>query len=612
MRRLLLLIILTSILTIYACSTDIDTSRVTIAQVEVNECLVNHEIVIDGTPGIWCMYTETPTLTPTSTSTLTPTLTSTYTPTLTSTPTNTLSPTATSTPAPTSTITPTATFSPTATVTVSGRGRPQIISNTLMADNGWPLRGEHFVMSNNSGGAIYDGYLFDTLLDQELWDTVRDDYHLNAIRILLSRPPQNWTPQLGNNCFPPDYRCLDFNYIMPNNETMISVLDSIVEQTAEMGMYLIIDYHPVGGHITQDAFDWWSFVAPRYANRTHVIYEAANEPVQWSAENYSAADVQFEVDIYQHIRSLAPNTHIILWSFGNSTGGMKNKVDEGVGIDYSNASVSFHPYNYSQPGTEELRVYYPILSTEIGDNYPSHTQELEALGVSWIWLDGVFNNTPGQIVSWGLDPAAVGDGIFPYTIVTSTPTSTPTPVVPTSTPIPPTPTTTPAPTVTATPEGSFTYFSTATSINGSTCINAPELNNVWNGSWSISANIYLDEAQERHPVLSKQGQFIDARGFWFGIDAGYIYLEIYTSQTSYTAITGTEIPVQQWVNISATYDFAGIATIYVNGNQVAQATGVGNINTNSADSYIGCYIWNSLYDWHFFGEIENLVITPNL
>ena len=72
-----------------------------------------------------------------------------------------------------------------------------------------------------------------------------------------------------------------------------------------------------------------------------MIYEAANEPVQWQAENYIANAVAFEENIYNLIRVAAPETHIILWDFATVTAGMLGKVNEAPGISYENASVAY-------------------------------------------------------------------------------------------------------------------------------------------------------------------------------------------------------------------------------------------------------------------------------
>ena len=177
-----------------------------------------------------------------------------------------------------------------------------------------------------------------------------------------------------------------------------------------MGMYIIIDYHPVGGHDSPDAIQWWTQIAPRYKDRTHVIYELANEPVAWNAANYQADDIQFEEDLYSLIRSFAPDTHIILWSFANGTGPMLQMVNQGTDIDYSNASVGYHPYGYDEQAIIALRSVYPTINTEIGRDQDNMTGAAENLGMSWIWLNGAVipgrgggNFSPSEVY-WSTDP----------------------------------------------------------------------------------------------------------------------------------------------------------------------------------------------------------------
>ncbi|MCA8960262.1 MAG: cellulase family glycosylhydrolase [Planctomycetes bacterium] len=290
------------------------------------------------------------------------------------------------------------------------RGRPQIIGNQVRADNGVPLRGE---------ALPYGQWNLSKMYDVGWWTEMRDDFHLNTIRLIMYRPPQLWSGGPGYAC-----TCLDLDDTVSGSLTTLDVMDDMVQMARDLGMYVIIDYHPVGGHDDADATAWWSVVAPRYADETHVIYEFCNEPVQWWAGAYDADDVAFEQNGYALLRSLAPQTHIILWTFANATGTMKEKVDEGTAIDYSNASVGFHAYGDSVSGMQELVSFYPTIQTEIGStvtSLPPHEAILfrtgyhEDNGVSWIWLNGAHyaGATGGPAegylpseVTWGADPGA--------------------------------------------------------------------------------------------------------------------------------------------------------------------------------------------------------------
>ncbi|MFB6162423.1 MAG: glycoside hydrolase family 5 protein [Halococcoides sp.] len=63
------------------------------------------------------------------------------------------------------------------------------------------------------------------------------------------------------------------------------LLDPVVEKCAERGVYCIVDYHRhrTDDYTTQALHEelllFWETVAPRYADRPHVLYEVYNEPI---------------------------------------------------------------------------------------------------------------------------------------------------------------------------------------------------------------------------------------------------------------------------------------------------------------------------------------------
>jgi hypothetical protein len=352
------------------------------------------------------------------------------------------------------------------------RGRVQIVQDgngfyKVVADNGYPLRGESIFMDDATGSTT-GGFALSFLYDDSYWLALRDDFHLNGVRLYMMRPPQNWSGGPGDDCFPPNYRCHTLDYLLNPPDTVLDILDDVVDKAAQMGMYIVIDYHPVGGYDVDDALNWWGVVAPRYQNRTHVIYEAVNEPVGWNAGNYTEADVQFQEDIYAYIRSLAPNTHIILWSFANCNGPMKDKMDLAPDINYSNASGSCHPYSYLQSDVDAVRSNYPFIHTEIGDSVVKQDiLRAESIGVSWLGLSMAQTyglNPNGFIpseVTWPADPGAV-------TMATPTPTTTSTGTATATATNTPMPTATSTTTATATSTNTPTPTSTATSTSTNT------------------------------------------------------------------------------------------------------------------------------------------------
>ena len=238
------------------------------------------------------------------------------------------------------------------------RGRVRIINNAVVADNGTPLRGGHI---SESFPGKYDHLSF--------WTKMRDNYRLNAVRLTIStRGANNIARTLGR-------------------------IDLAVEMAAKVGMYVILDNHAscCGAYSRELNERFWKQAAPRYKHRTHVLYEIQNEPVAWRAEQYKAADVRFQVDMYRLVRNLAPQTHIILWSFAKTSPGMLAKVQQAPQIDYRNASVGVHPYGTNLPPLDQLWRKYPVIITEFAHccsaKIPAIWDYVNKEGLSWLFLD---------------------------------------------------------------------------------------------------------------------------------------------------------------------------------------------------------------------------------
>ncbi len=264
------------------------------------------------------------------------------------------------------------------------RHRSQIIDHVLVAENGHPIQGEN------------PRYHWTHLAqDPNYWVKLRDSFHLNTVRLLVYRHPQNYPGGCDvGDCY------------ITSLDTTINLLDIWVDKAEENGFYCIIDYHPVGGHVEQDTYDWWNNIAPLYAQRTHVIFELCNEPIAWNANAYSSQVIAWQDSLFGLVRSLAPETHLITWTFANANGNMKEKVDQALGINYDNASVAFHAYQYSNASIIDLKSNYPVINSEIGghsvNDYMDRIELMESFDInSWIILDG--SDFPLD-VTWPKDP----------------------------------------------------------------------------------------------------------------------------------------------------------------------------------------------------------------
>jgi hypothetical protein len=195
------------------------------------------------------------------------------------------------------------------------RARVQVRDGNLVTDKGTRLRGVTL--------GIDDGSPAGQALEPELFAELSGKTGLNAFHVYL----ENSTDVTG---------------------ARVSEADALVEMTATSGMYLVLG---IGGGRAGGSFDlekvrsFWAFYAPRYAARTHVLYEIQNVPDPSCDVAYGPDALAMERTIYELIRELAPSTHVALFSFmAQPTGGaLEANLDalEGA-IDWSNTSFAFH------------------------------------------------------------------------------------------------------------------------------------------------------------------------------------------------------------------------------------------------------------------------------
>jgi len=198
--------------------------------------------------------------------------------------------------------------------TVHDRGRVQVRDGNLLTDKGTRLRGVTFGLDGNPSGFKFDKNFVAALANQ---------VGLNTLHIYV----ENTAEKTGLRA---------------------DKADELVELTSAAGMYLVIG---IGGGATSGSFDiekvrsFWSFYGPRYASRTHVLYEIQNVPDPSCKDGYKPETLAMEKEIYGLIRGMAPSTHVALFSFIAQPSGaaLKAGLDALQGsIDWSKASVAFH------------------------------------------------------------------------------------------------------------------------------------------------------------------------------------------------------------------------------------------------------------------------------
>jgi hypothetical protein len=198
---------------------------------------------------------------------------------------------------------------------VRDRGRVQVRDGNLLTDKGTRLRGVTL--------GIDSGNPSDPLLEPNFFEQLSGEAGLNAFHVYLENP---------------------------GDETgaRVAEADALVEMTASTGMYLVLG---IGGGLGGGSFDlekvrsFWTFYGPRYAERTHVLYELQNIPDTGCDVPYGAEALAMQRTIYELIRELAPSTHVAMFSFIAEPTGASLESDlaalEGT-VDWSKASVAFH------------------------------------------------------------------------------------------------------------------------------------------------------------------------------------------------------------------------------------------------------------------------------
>ena len=242
------------------------------------------------------------------------------------------------------------------------RGRPVIDSspgyNIILTDEGTLLRG---VSLGWDGGDPY-GSLPKVMPTSDQLRSLAEDFGLNTIHLYLEGNSSQNPNDVGVN---------------------LADADALVQATADAGLYLILTIGCNGEngsiHSLDFAKDFWTLYGARYRNQTHVIYEAHNEPALYTPNQWSIADWDKQVELYQKMRQVAPNTLILLGTFmgfaGDPSFGARYLVEQGVSWD--NAGFAHHGYE-SKDGIENAisimqssPEFPPLLCTEF---WPGDTE----------------------------------------------------------------------------------------------------------------------------------------------------------------------------------------------------------------------------------------------
>lgn len=131
--------------------------------------------------------------------------------------------------------------------------------------------------------------------------------------------------------------------------------------------------------------------------------------------------------------------------------------------------------------------------------------------------------------------------------------------------------------------------------------------------FTISAWIYLNRLNHRHPIVQKQGD--EQRGLNFTVEPdNQLTCELFSDPFSETEFGGaTPLNAQTWHHVALTYDFisdgTSVAHLYLDGQLVGStASAVGPIAPNTVDLNFGRYRWSASYERYLDGRIDEVRI----
>ncbi len=314
----------------------------------------------------------------------------------------------------------------------------QAFGETVMTASRELLRGSAISVFKYRRDQLRQNNLADYIYDRDYYRSLKG-VGINAIRLVAFDP---WQRSHGDPSNGIPYPYADF--LNPSDMAdLIADIDAVVSIAASEGMYVMINYHDTGGYRDPDhsriqpsgQFEYlpstqlieafWSQIAPRYADTTHVFYELTNEPVAWHPNDYSGQNIEDFLRLYAQVRLLAPKSHIVLGSFATTASWRVDRTMLTIaqelelgGVDFDNASIGFHPYKIAEtdaagfdrwgrpilditrPLLELMHAGYPVLNTEqnfrtgmIDTSDPNApplfpcdstgVESMERLGVSW-------------------------------------------------------------------------------------------------------------------------------------------------------------------------------------------------------------------------------------
>lgn len=175
---------------------------------------------------------------------------------------------------------------------------------------------------------------FPDFVNKDAFKTLRDDWNINAVRLAM------YTAEYGGYCSG------------GSQSDLKALIDKGVQAAAELGMYVIIDWHILSDGNPQtyknEAIRFFDEMSSKYKNYDNVLYEICNEPnggVDWSRDIKPYAE-----EVIAVIRKNAPDSVVIV---GTPT--WSQDIDKAAADPISEDNVLYALHFYAATHTDFLR-----------------------------------------------------------------------------------------------------------------------------------------------------------------------------------------------------------------------------------------------------------------
>ena len=243
---------------------------------------------------------------------------------------------------------------------VPANPKPASVTGTPFANHGaLHVNGAYLYDKNNKKYQLYGmsthginfGNDFSRYVNKNAFQTLRDDWNINCVRLVL---------------YPRDYN----GYCNGGNKSELKkIVCNGIDWATELGMYVIVDWHVHQyrpSETQSDAISFLDEISKKYSKYENVLYEICNEPTNspWNSEIKPYAEKVIPV-----IRKNAPNAVVLV---GTDTWSQDIEGPLSNPLSYKNVMYVFHFYANTHKDSYRTRVEnaikkgLPIFITEFG------------------------------------------------------------------------------------------------------------------------------------------------------------------------------------------------------------------------------------------------------